>query len=487
MQKHKKQILGLSGLAFVAITTSVAHSLPPVSVYANSDSNTRLQVKYLKSKADADIALPSPKPLNPSDVKISIAYNGPFRSRYKLRKKSTGAIIPIPKNTFNGADSPIQNGKIKDTLIIPNLDDGKYILEVEVIDENGVPKIQHIEFTVDRKAQKLPENTNNTTGGYNSSSNSQDTKKEDNDKKTANDIAKSDNKSSLDNNGTYNSEKDNSPYKPGGNESVYSHKDSINKILDDIKNQKFEYELDKDTKDGQINGISPFHPYRPYNPADKDNPSPSNPYNPFNPYVKGAGGAIFDPKSPDSVLNKNSKNSPLNPKNANYDPNFFSPNNGKHFVVPRTDNAKIRKDKKTGNPIMSISFKPEVCLVKVQAYSLPALNPVFNLPVAFKTDSVKGTHANFALDFASFGAKSGEYSIVTTTFLKDSKGNCSVFYPIPSMFTLNYKTKGLNVPNTGVISFINNSFGKASYVFTTAIATMIIAALFIIRKKFNKR
>lgn len=400
MQKRKKQVLGLSGLVFVAATTLIAHTLPPVETYA-ADFHTKIQAQIVTAASTTEIIQPkSNEPINPADLNVEVRYTGFRKATYTLRKKGTTVNLPLPKSEFElapGATTPNANDNFK----IPDLPDGEYVLTIDIIDSDGHPYQEVVEFKVD---SSVPPKNSGHSGGS-SSSNGSNSSNSSNDKNT----------------------------------------DPTDK-----------------------------YPKYPYDPSDPNNPNPNDPYNPYDPFAKNH---EFDPKNP--------KN-PANPDGTNYDAKAIDPKSGKHDAVPESDGTKIKFDKETGNPIMSVSFKSRVCLLKVQSYTLPGMDAIFNPPVAFKTEKVSGNHGNFMLDFVSHGAKSGKYKIVTATFLKDKEGKCTILNPLPSVFELNYKAKTLNVPNTGIFSVIDNNFGRASYLIAAIIASFIALLLIVARKRSAK-
>ena len=376
MQKSKKKILGLSGLLFVAATTFIAHTLPPIDAYANSRNNTKVEANIQNATAQVKIDAPRQnEKLNPVDVEAKISFRNVRTIKYKLVKKPA-QVIALAHNSYDPS-----NGT-PDKFKVPDLENGDYILTVEVTDRNNLVSQESVEFTVDSSTKKKGDNS-------------------------------------------------------GGGSSWKDDDEDKNKNIVD----------------------------KPYDPKDPLNPNPKDPYNPFNPFNPD-----FDPKNPNSPTHKDSDQK-----------DKVKTDSGEHYVIPSSN-----KTDENGNPIISIRMKPEVCLVKVQAYTLPDLLPLFNPPIAFKNIN-SATRANFALDFVSNGAKSGKYKIVTATFLKDKDGNCTKLYKLPSVFELDYNAKKIGVPNTGFFSFVGISGGKTSYILTAVAAALVMTGILVIRKKANRR
>lgn len=223
---------------------------------------------------------------------------------------------------------------------------------------------------------------------------------------------------------------------------------------------------------------------KPYDPNDPANPNPSDPYNPYNPFDPNDNSSPLNPKNPDSLINPSNPKSPYNPSYPNPGSNPFRPGNPNSA----TDVSITRVQKGSNNPIMEVKYRKNVCLIKVQAFYMPGMEPLFKLPVVYKVRDSKKTEAKFPLDFASHGAKKGVYRIVAASFLTDKDGKCTIYDPVPTIVDIDYQGNRIGVPNTGFLSFVSNQVSKSDFVATGIAIFSVIAgfAIFLLGRRSKK-
>lgn len=145
-------------------------------------------------------------------------------------------------------------------------------------------------------------------------------------------------------------------------------------------------------------------------------------------------------------------------------------------------------DTDNGDPKFKIEYDVKVCMIKFQAYELSGGKELFKPEQEFKIPepAPKDRVAIVTLKFASFGAKTGKYRIVATSYTKDAGGKCVIKTDNPNIINnFDYNNPKITTPNTGH-KLLGLDLGQFDYMIAAITAFLSVAAFslyFLIRKK----